>query len=300
MTDWDREAGPNPGETCKPEEQVPISTGGDDIRQFLSEIRIIPRLTPQEERELAQRCAQGDEDAIRKMVSANLRLAVSIAREYAGRGVPLMDLIQEGSVGLIAAARKFDYSLDYRFSTYATKWIRQGVTRCILNHGSTIRVPIHTAERMRKLEGIRTGLRQDLGREPTTGELAEAMELPEEKVDELIRLTPDICSLDVPTGDDDKGTLGMLLEDESAPEPQDTLVRQELDDAIDRLMGSLNPRQQKILRLRYGMEDGKCYSLEEIGGMLGISKERVRQIERQAMDKMQKLGSVEGLEDFLE
>lgn len=300
MTDWDREAGPNPGETCKPEEQVPISTGGDDIRQFLSEIRIIPRLTPQEERELAQRCAQGDEDAIRKMVSANLRLVVSIAREYAGRGVPLMDLIQEGSVGLIAAARKFDYSLDYRFSTYATKWIRQGVTRCILNHGSTIRVPIHTAERMRKLEGIRTGLRQDLGREPTTGELAEAMELPEEKVDELIRLTPDICSLDVPTGDDDKGTLGMLLEDESAPEPQDTLVRQELDDAIDRLMGSLNPRQQKILRLRYGMEDGKCYSLEEIGGMLGISKERVRQIERQAMDKMQKLGSVEGLEDFLE
>lgn len=300
MTDWDREAGPNPGETCKPEEQIPISTGGDDIRQFLSEIRIIPRLTPQEERELAQRCAQGDEDAIRKMVSANLRLVVSIAREYAGRGVPLMDLIQEGSVGLIAAARKFDYSLDYRFSTYATKWIRQGVTRCILNHGSTIRVPIHTAERMRKLEGIRTGLRQDLGREPTTGELAEAMELPEEKVDELIRLTPDICSLDVPTGDDDKGTLGMLLEDESAPEPQDTLVRQELDDAIDRLMGSLNPRQQKILRLRYGMEDGKCYSLEEIGGMLGISKERVRQIERQAMDKMQKLGSVEGLEDFLE
>lgn len=300
MTDWDREAGPNPGETCKPEEQVPISTGGDDIRQFLSEIRIIPRLTPQEERELAQRCAQGDEDAIRKMVSANLRLVVSIAREYAGRGVPLMDLIQEGSMGLIAAARKFDCSLDFRFSTYATKWIRQGVTRCILNHGSTIRVPIHTAERMRKLEGIRTGLRQDLGREPTTGELAEAMELPEEKVDELIRLTPDICSLDVPTGDDDKGTLGMLLEDESAPEPQEALARQEMDDAIDRLMGSLNPRQQKILRLRYGMEDGKCYSLEEIGGMLGISKERVRQVERQAMDKMQKLGSVEGLEDFLE
>ena len=148
------------------EQDVPISGDGDDIRQYLREIRVIPRLTPEEERDLARRCAQGDEDAVRQMVSANLRLVVSIAREYAGRGVPLLDLIQEGSLGLLAAAKKFDYSLDYRFSTYATKWIRQGVTRCLMNHGSPIRVPLHTAERMRKIDAIRKSLCASLGREP--------------------------------------------------------------------------------------------------------------------------------------
>ena len=140
------------------EQDVPITGDGDDIRQYLREIRVIPRLTPEEERDLARRCAQGDEDAVRQMVSANLRLVVSIAREYAGRGVPLLDLIQEGSLGLLAAAKKFDYSLDYRFSTYATKWIRQGVTRCLMNHGSPIRVPLHTAERLRKIDAISKSL----------------------------------------------------------------------------------------------------------------------------------------------
>lgn len=280
-------------------ENSPVSAGEDDVRQYLNEIRRYPRLTPEEERELAKRCAQGDESAIRQMVNSNLRLVVSIAREYAGRGVALMDLIQEGSIGLLVAARKFDYTKDYRFSTYATKWIRQGVTRCLMNHGSTIRVPLHTAERMRKIEAVRTSLRQELGEEPTAAQIAEKCGLPEEKVAELTQLTPDICSLDVPMGDDDGTALQSLLEDAQAPQPYEEVVRGELDKTMDRLLGSLNERQQQILRLHFGMEDGHCYSLEEIGKKLGISKERVRQIERQAMDKLQKMGTGLGLEDFL-
>ena len=281
------------------EQDVPISGDGDDIRQYLREIRVIPRLTPEEERDLARRCAQGDEDAVRQMVSANLRLVVSIAREYAGRGVPLLDLIQEGSLGLLAAAKKFDYSLDYRFSTYATKWIRQRVTRCLMNHGCPIRVPLHTAERMRKIDAVRKSLQASLGREPTPDEIGAQAGLPGEKVEQLLRLMPEVCSLDTPAGDEDKSTLGMLLEDAQAPQPQEELVRQELEENLSRLMDTLTPRQQRILRLHFGMEDGRCWSLEEIGNELGISKERVRQIERQAMDKLQRLGTDMGLEDFL-
>ena len=282
------------------ETPIPVPTDEDDIRQYLREIRSYPRLTPKEERELAQRCAQGDEEAIRKMVNCNLRLVVSVAKEYTGRGVPLLDLIQEGSIGLLAAARKFDYTRDLRFSTYATKWIRQGVTRCLLNHGGTIRVPVHTAERMRKIQAARAYLRQQNGLEPTAQEIAQRVDLPAEKVEELLQLSPDICSLDVPTGDGEKGTLGTLLEDLEAPQPQEELVRKELEEMLDKLLGSLTPRQQTILRLHFGMEDGTCYSLEAIGEKLGISKERVRQVEKQAMDKLQAMGTSMGLEDFLE
>lgn len=280
-------------------EKTPVSAGEDDVRQYLNEIRQFPRLTPEEERELARRCAEGDEEAIRRMVNSNLRLVVSIAREYAGRGVSLLDLIQEGSIGLLAAARKFDYTLDYRFSTYATKWIRQGVTRCLMNHGGMIRVPLHTAERIRKVESARNALRQEQEREPTLEEIAQRSGLPREKVASLLDMTPEVCSLDVPTGEGEDGTLGSLLEDAQAQQPYEELVRKELEQTMDRLLGMLNPRQQRILRLHFGMEDGVCYSLEEIGNMLGISKERARQIERQAMDLLQKNGASLGLEEFL-
>ena len=276
----------------------PIPAAEDEVGQYLREIHAYPRLTPEEERELARRCAAGDEDAVRRMVNANLRLVVSVAREYAGRGVPLLDLVQEGSIGLLAAARKFDYTLDYRFSTYATKWIRQGVTRCLLNHAGLIRVPAHTAQRMRKVLTARSALLQQLEREPEPDELAAACGIPVGKVRQLLELMPEVCSLDTPVGDD--GTLALLLEDLQTPQPQEELVRRELKETVEGLLARLEPRQQQILRLRYGMEDGVCRSFEEIGKALGISKERARQIERQAMDKLQRLGEDLGLEDYLE
>ena len=277
-----------------------VSAGEDDMRQYLSEIRRYPRLSCEEERALACRCAAGDQEAIRQMVNSNLRLVVSVAREYAGRGVPLLDLIQEGSIGLLAAAKKLDYTLDFRFSTYATKWIRQGVTRCISNHSQLIRVPLHTAERMRKINQIRNRISQESGVEPQDEEVAKLCELPVTKVRELRKLMPELCSLDAPTGDSEDATLGIMLEDLQAPQPQEELVREELSRTMEELLGMLNDRQRQVLRLHFGMDDGVCHSLEEIGGMLGISKERVRQIEKQAMDKLQKLGASLGLEDFLE
>lgn len=271
----------------------------DDVSQYLAMIRRYPRLTPQQELELAKRCANGDEDAIRDMVCANLRLVLSVAREYAGRGVPLLDLVQEGSIGLLAAARKFDYTLDFRFSTYATKWIRQGITRCILNHAGIIRVPAHTAEKIRMVLQTQKQLHQHLERQPTEAEISRECGISEKKVKEYLSLIPEVCSLDAPTGDEEDSTLQMLLEDIHAPQPYEELVRRELKATLDTLLGMLNDRQKQILRLHYGMEDGICYSLDQIGTLLGISKERARQIEHQAMDKLQKAGADLGLEDFL-
>ena len=286
-------------ELLEKQKDVTVSSGDDDVRQFLREIREFPRLTVEQERSLARRCAEGDEDAIRHMVNSNLRLVVSIAREYAGRGVALLDLIQEGSIGLLVAARKFDYTLEYRFSTYATKWIRQGVTRCLLNHAGLIRVPLHTAERMRKIDVTRASLRQENGEEPTNAQIAQASGIPENKVAELISLMPEVFSLDIPTGEGEEGSLHALLEDIQAPQPYEELVRRELEHTIEMLLSILNDRQRLILRLHYGLEDGTCHSLEEIGKRMNISKERVRQIERQAMDILMKNGESLGLEDFL-
>ena len=269
----------------------------DNMHQYLRDIRSFPLLSPEEERQLARRCREGDEEAIRQMVNSNLRLVVGVAKEYAGRGVPLLDLIQEGSIGLLTAAKKFDYTLDFRFSTYATKWIRQGISRCLLSHG-LIRVPTHTAERLRKIAVARTALMQELEEEPTAEQIAASCNMTPEKVRQLMALDPEVCSLEAPVGDGEED-LGALLENTVSPQPYEELVRQELTQSMEKLMGALTERQQQILRLHFGMEDGTCYSLEQIGVKLELSKERVRQIERQAMQQLQKMGSTMGLEDFL-
>ena len=275
-------------------------TGADqDMNQYLQEIRAYPLLSEEEERALAKRCAAGDEEAIRTMVNSNLRLVVSVAKNYAGRGVSLMDLIQEGSIGLLAAARKFDYTRDCRFSTYATKWIRQGVSRCLLNHAGPIRVPVYTAEKIRKVLAVRAELAQENGSEPDPGEIAQRAGTTQERVRELLGLIPEVCSLDLPTGDSDEDTLGTLLKDNRAAEPHEALVRQELEKTMETLLSGLNDRQQTVLKLHFGMEDGSCYSFDQIGKSLGISKERARQIEKQAIEKLQKSGASMGLEDFL-
>ena len=277
--------------------EQPASLGEDDVRQYLNEIRQFPRLTPEQERNLAMACAAGDADAIRQMVNSNLRLVVSVAREYAGRGVPLLDLIQEGSIGLLAAAKKFDYTLEYRFSTYATKWIRQGISRCIQNYGM-IRVPGHTADQIRRVTVAKNELVQQTGEEPTLELIAARCDMTADKVKKLLALVPETCSLDAPMGEDEGG-LGVLLENILAEQPYETLVREELNRTMNDLLCALSDRQQQLLRLRFGMDDGICRSFEQIGTQLGISKERARQIERQAMQRLQEMGADMGLEDFL-
>lgn len=284
----------------KEEKTEPVRSGDEDVRQYLKEIRAYPRLTQEQEEQIARRCAQGDEDAIRLMVNSNLRLVVSVAREYAGRGVPLLDLIQEGSIGLIVAAKKFDYTMEYRFSTYATKWIRQRITRYLIDHSGLIRVPAHTAEQIRRIAAARNTLLQEKGEAPTDSEIAERTGMSREKVAQLMRLAPETCSLDAPVGADGDGTVASFLPSGEGAEPQEELVRQELATLMDGLMDQLTDRQRQILRLRFGMEDGVCCTLEEIGRKLGISKERVRQVEKQAIDRLKHLGADLGLEDFLE
>ena len=285
--------------TLLKDQEITVTHGEDEANQYLQQIRTIPRLTAEEELELAKLCARGDREAVKKMVTANLRLVASVAKEYAGRGVPLLDLIQEGSIGLLTAAQKFDPSRETRFSTYATKWIRQGVSRAILNHAGLIRVPVHTAERIRKVLNAQKSLHQELEREPTLEEIADRTEIPVKKVREYLSLTPELCSIDTPTGEDEDSTLGGLIENLQAPQPQEDLVRQELEHTMDILLGQLPERERLLLRLRFGMEDGTCYSLEAIGKKLEVSKERARQLEKQAIEKLRVMGADFGLEDFL-
>jgi RNA polymerase primary sigma factor len=224
-------------------------------------------------------------------------LVVSVAREYAGRGVPLMDLIQEGSIGLLAAVKKFDYTLEFRFSTYATKWIRQGISRCLQNQG-LIRVPGYTGDQIRKVMAVKNSLLQENGEEPTSQQIAQICDMTAERVEKLLGMMPQTCSLDAPVGEDEGG-IGSLVENIQSPHPEEQLVRDELNQTMHTLLSALTNRQQQVLRLRFGMEDGVCYSLDQIGAKLGISKERARQLEHDAIGKLQKMGASMGLEDFL-
>ncbi len=271
----------------------------DSMHQYIQDIRRYPRLSPEEERRLAMGCAEGDAEAIKRMVSSNLQLVVSIAREYAGRGVPVLDLIQEGSIGLIYAARKFDCTRNLRFSTYATKWIRQGVVRCVMNYNGLIRVPHYTAEKMQKVLRAKTELTQRFGKEPDPSEIAEYCQMETDKVSQLLSLLPRTYSLDSPVGEDGTDDLQMLIEDLQAPQPQEELVRRELKNTLQTLLSQLTTRQQQVLQLHYGLSGEEPRSMESIGKELGISKERVRQIEHQAIDKLKTLGADFGLEDFL-
>lgn len=280
--------------------ESPIPVNEDDVGLFLQEIRRYPLLTAQQERELAMACARGEQEAITQMVNCNLRLVVSVAREYAGLGVPLLDLIQEGSIGLLAAAKKFDYTREFRFSTYASDWIRQGMTRYLTEHAGLVRIPSYTAERIRRVRTAQAELLVQLGREPTRAELARHTGLEEEKVSRYLSIDREISSLDAPVGDEEEGTVGMLIEDTQALSPQEELVRKELKRTLDTLLSTLSPRQRQVLSLHFGLENGTVYSLEEISKMLGVSKERARQIEQQAMRQLQRKGVSLGLEDFLE
>ena len=279
-------------------EKEHTTQSGEDVSQYLQDIRQFPLLSQQEERQLAERCAAGDEEAIRRMVNSNLRLVVSVAKGYMGRGVPLLDMIQEGSIGLVTAARKFDPSMDCRFSTYATKWIRQGVSRCVMEHAGLIRVPRYTADKIKKLLQARRQLQQS-GQPVELETISKISGIPAEKAEELLKLLPEVRSLDAPVGEEDSA-LQFLPEDTQAPEPQEEMIRQEMKRILDEMLGQLTPRQQQVLRLRYGLDGGECHSLEKIGERLGISKERARQLERSAVEKLQKLGTGFGLADFLE
>lgn len=280
-------------------QETAVHSGDEDVRQYIRDIRQYPLLTPEREVELAKRCASGDSEAIHQMISSNLRLVVTIAREYSGQGVPLLDLIQEGSMGLMEAAKGFDYTQGYRFSTYAGRSIRNRMIKTLSSDAGVIRVTAYTAERIRKLMNVRKNFLTEQGREPELSDLARQMELPVEKVEELLRLSPEISSLDVAVGENGAVTVGNLIASDGAWEPQAVLIRQEMKEILESMLAKLNERQQRILRLRFGLDDGVAHSLVQIGAMLGISKERVRQIEHQAIRRMNQLGAELGLEDFL-
>ena len=271
----------------------------DELSWYLQQIRRYPLLTAQQERELAMACATGDKGAIRRMVNCNLRLVVSIAKEYANRGVPLMDLIQEGSIGLLTAAKKFDYTKNTRFSTYASPWIRQGINSCILENSGVIRVARHTMEKMKKLIAALSAMEQE-GLAPDDEELSARTGIPVDKIGELLKLIPKVGSLDAPAGDPDNDSLQAVLPDALTPQPHEEMVRQELSHTMDLLLSALDSRQQQVLRLHFGMEDDVCHSLADIGKILGVSKERARQLEQQALAKLRELGADLGLEDFLQ
>ena len=271
----------------------------DPVRMYLREIGKIPLLTYDEELELAKKVLEGDEEAKKKLSESNLRLVVSIAKKYVGRGMLFLDLIQEGNMGLIKAVEKFDYTKGYKFSTYATWWIRQAITRAIADQARTIRIPVHMVETINKL--IRTSrlLLQRLGREPSPEEIAEELEMPVEKVMEIQKIAQDPVSLETPIGEEDDSHLGDFIQDDDSPAPQDAAAYTMLKEQLEEVMNTLTPREAKVLKLRFGLEDGKARTLEEVGKEFDVTRERIRQIEAKALRKLRHPSRSKKLKDYM-
>ena len=271
----------------------------DPVRMYLREIGKIQLLSYDEELELAKRILQGDEEAKQKLAESNLRLVVSIAKKYVGRGLLFLDLIQEGNMGLIKAVEKFDYTKGYKFSTYATWWIRQAITRAIADQARTIRIPVHMVETINKLIRTSRHLLQQMGREPTPEEIAAEMELPVERVMEIQKIAQDPVSLETPIGEEDDSHLGDFIQDEDSPAPQDSASFTLMKEQLDEVMNTLTPREAKVLKLRFGLEDGRARTLEEVGKEFDVTRERIRQIEAKALRKLRHPSRSKRLRDYM-
>ena len=272
----------------------------DPVRMYLKEIGKVPLLTAEEEIELAKRMENGDEDAKKRLAEANLRLVVSIAKRYVGRGMLFLDLIQEGNLGLIKAVEKFDYNKGFKFSTYATWWIRQAITRAIADQARTIRNPVHMVETINKLVRVSRQLLQELGREPTPEEIAERMEIPVERVREILKISQEPVSLETPIGEEEDSHLGDFIQDDNVPVPADAAAFTLLKEQLVEVLGTLTEREQKVLRLRFGLDDGRARTLEEVGKEFNVTRERIRQIEAKALRKLRHPSRSRKLKDYLD
>lgn len=272
----------------------------DPVRMYLKEIGKVPLLTSEEERDLAIRMEQGDEMAKKRLAEANLRLVVSIAKRYVGRGMLFLDLIQEGNLGLIKAVEKFDYTKGYKFSTYATWWIRQAITRAIADQARTIRIPVHMVETINKLVRVQRQLLQSLGREPSPEEIAEEMNIPVERVREIQKISQEPVSLETPIGEEEDSHLGDFIQDDNMPIPADAAAYTLLKEQLIEVLSTLTEREQSVLKLRFGLEDGRARTLEEVGQKFNVTRERIRQIEAKALRKLRHPSRSRKLKDFLE
>ncbi len=272
----------------------------DPVRMYLKEIGRVDLLSAEEEINLAKRIEEGDEEAKRRLAEANLRLVVSIAKRYVGRGMLFLDLIQEGNMGLIKAVEKFDYRKGYKFSTYATWWIRQAITRAIADQARTIRIPVHMVETINKLIRVQRQLLQDLGREPSPEEIAEDMDLTPEKVREILKIAQEPVSLETPIGEEDDSHLGDFIEDQDATSPSEHAAYELLKEQLEDVLDTLTDREENVLRLRFGLDDGRTRTLEEVGKVFGVTRERIRQIEAKALRKLRHPSRSKRLKDFLE
>lgn len=280
---------------------APEGTGTEDpVRMYLKEIGKIPLLSMEEEIELAKRIELGDEEAKKRLAEANLRLVVSIAKKYSGRGMQFLDLIQEGNLGLIKAVEKFDYKKGYKFSTYATWWIRQAITRAIADQARTIRIPVHMVETINRVIRVSRQLVQDLGREPSLDELAEALDMPPEKVQEVLKASQEPVSLETPVGEEDESHLGDFIQDDNMPVPADAATFSLLQEQLVEVLSTLSEREQKVLRLRFGLDDGRARTLEEVGKEFHVTRERIRQIEAKALRKLRHPSRSRLLKDYLD